>query len=89
MPDPEKRKAVERERALQEGLEGSFPASDPVSVTRTGRAGRPEAGGRKEKIEPGHEHDEELDEGLEDTFPASDPVSVTSSTHAGAPDRRR
>ncbi len=28
--------------ALEEGLEGTFPASDPVSVTRSGHTGGPD-----------------------------------------------
>lgn len=36
---------AEREDALDEGLEDTFPASDPVSVTRTGHAGEPKRNG--------------------------------------------
>ncbi|AJC22254.1 hypothetical protein [Pandoraea pulmonicola] len=57
----------EVERDLDEGLEETFPASDPVSIgidkpTRV-PASRNTQGKR-------------LDEGLEETFPASDPVSI-------------
>ena len=31
--DPEDRKLEQRERMLDEALEGTFPASDPISVT--------------------------------------------------------
>ncbi|WP_265518577.1 hypothetical protein [Nitratireductor luteus] len=78
----------EHDEELEEGLEGTFPASDPVSVTGTTRTGAP-GEFAKEKPLKGHEHDEELDAGLEDTFPASDPISVTSSSHAGPPGKDR
>jgi hypothetical protein len=65
---------------LTTGLEDSFPASDPVSVTRSG-----------EKVETAdevdtREADEQLDEALRGTFPASDPPALTSKLHPG---RRR
>lgn len=68
------------EKRLDDALEGTFPASDPVQITRrqsrrTGergaQAGRSAAGSNKETHQ-----DKGLDEGLEETFPASDPVSV-------------
>ncbi len=42
-PGESRRKLSERDREqeLQEGLEDTFPASDPVSITRSDRAGRP------------------------------------------------
>ncbi|EKF42438.1 hypothetical protein NA8A_10263 [Nitratireductor indicus C115] len=83
--DPKTSKS--KEEALEEGLEGTFPASDPVSVTRTTRTGAPDEFASKKAAKTADE-EEELEEGLEDTFPASDPVSVTSSSHAGAPGRK-
>ncbi|MAS14416.1 MAG: hypothetical protein CMH69_14045 [Nitratireductor sp.] len=86
-----KTEKMEKEEALREGLEESFPASDPVSVTRTTRTGAPGEFAKKpprEATDP-EELEEELEEGLEDTFPASDPVSVTSTTHTGRPKRER
>lgn len=99
-PDPNKPKPeteserAAKEEALEEGLEDSFPASDPVSVTRTTRTGAPGEFAKKparsklarRKLDD-EELEEELEEGLEDTFPASDPVSVTSTTHTGRPKR--
>jgi hypothetical protein len=66
---------------LTEGLEDSFPASDPVSVTRSG-----------EKVETAdemdaREADEQLDEALRETFPASDPPAITSKLRPGRRDR--
>ncbi len=94
-PDPKTFKSKEsksKEEALEEGLEGTFPASDPVSVTRATRTGAPDefATGKPSKATPSKARDkeEELEEGLEDSFPASDPASVTSSSHAGAPGRK-
>lgn len=77
------------EEELEEGLKDTFPASDPVSVTRATRTGAP---GELASVTPtpdrGHEREEELEEALKDTFPASDPISVLSRTHAGPPARR-
>lgn len=96
LPDPKSRKPEkdtsqkEVEEELDEGLEDTFPASDPVSATRTTRTGAPGEFARKKKSKDDlHEHDEELEEGLEDTFPASDAISVTSSTHVGKPDKKK
>lgn len=36
------RRRAEREEELDEGLEDTFPASDPVSITRTTQPGNPE-----------------------------------------------
>jgi len=99
MPDNDKKKpedesqidpqptADELEDQLNEGLEDSFPASDPVSVTRATRTGAPgELAMRSNRQDDDKKNEnQELEEGLEDTFPASDPVSVTSPTHAGRP----
>ncbi|WP_295810685.1 hypothetical protein [uncultured Nitratireductor sp.] len=95
-PDPKKPKPETqnerdaKEEALDEGLEDTFPASDPVSVTRATRTGAPDEFATKQvKKKPEEEGlDDELEEGLEDTFPASDPVSVTSTTHTGSPRRK-
>lgn len=98
MPDPEQKPrkdsarrkggagpvVPEAEKELEEGLEDTFPASDPVSVTATTHTGRPK--GRPVRARALQE--EELQEGLEDTFPASDPVSLTSPLHSGRPERK-
>ena len=75
------------EEQLDQGLEDTFPASDPVSATRATRTGAPGEFAMRPNQPEKHEDDreEELEEGLEDTFPASDPVSATSPTHAGGP----
>jgi hypothetical protein len=39
--EKEERKKAEHEDELEEGLEDTFPASDPVSVTEPTVAGRP------------------------------------------------
>ena len=38
----------QRERELEEGLEDTFPASDPVSVTEPGPPDGPEDDGKKQ-----------------------------------------
>ncbi|MCT8989834.1 hypothetical protein NYR54_05940 [Chelativorans sp. SCAU2101] len=80
---------AELEEKLVEGLKDTFPASDPVSVTRATRTGAP---GELASVTPtadhGHERDGELEEALKDTFPASDPISLLSRTRAGSPARR-
>lgn len=75
------------ENQLEEGLEDTFPASDPVSVTRATRTGAPGEFAMRKNPDGGQDEDKEeiLEEGLEDTFPASDPVSITSPTKAGSP----
>jgi hypothetical protein len=40
----EQRRKADREEELEEGLEDTFPASDPVSVTETSIPGRPDKG---------------------------------------------
>ena len=74
------RTGTELDDELSQGLEDSFPASDPVSLTRSG-----------EKVETAdeldaREADEQLDEALRETFPASDPPALTSKLRPG---RRR
>lgn len=61
LPNPRDEDTVERD--LDEALEETFPASDPVSID----TGKPP---------PPPKHDKPLDKGLEETFPASDPVSI-------------
>ncbi len=91
MPDPNSKPHTrnlspeETEEELEKGLEDTFPASDPVSVTRTTRTGAPGELATTRHVSDNHEREEELDEGLKDTFPASDPVSATSTTRAGGP----
>lgn len=41
LDDADQLSREEREEELDEGLESTFPASDPVSVTRTSIPGRP------------------------------------------------
>jgi hypothetical protein len=76
------------EDQLDQGLEDTFPASDPVSVTRATRTGAPGEFAMRTNRKPEPEEQEveqELEEGLEDSFPASDPVSVTVPTRVGKP----
>lgn len=74
------------EQQLEEGLEDTFPASDPVSVTRATRTGAPGEFAMRPRSEEGRDEDEEeLEEALEDTFPASDPISIISPTQVGGP----
>lgn len=96
MPDPDKRKKQRddlspkvKEEELEEGLEGTFPASDPVSVTQTTRTGAPGEFAKEKDEDTAHRHNDELDEGLEGTFPASDPLSVTSTSHIGRPKKKK
>ncbi|AKC70666.1 hypothetical protein [Pandoraea oxalativorans] len=62
---PHKEDAVERD--LDEALEETFPASDPVSI----EVDKPK---RVPASRPGET--KRLDEGLKEAFPASDPVSI-------------
>lgn len=75
------------ENQLEEGLEDTFPASDPVSVTRATRTGAPGEFAMRKNDDGDQDEDKEetLEEGLEDTFPASDPVAITTPTKAGGP----
>ncbi|SAI68862.1 Uncharacterised protein [Bordetella ansorpii] len=52
------------ERELDDALDDTFPASDPVSI---------DTGKDPEDRKTGH--DQSVDEALEDTFPASDPAA--------------
>ncbi|HWK69469.1 hypothetical protein [Pollutimonas sp. M17] len=66
------------EEALDSGLEETFPASDPVSITtKKPDTDAPDATGAEPRKAAGQK-EENLDEGLEETFPASDPVSITT-----------
>ncbi|AJP57485.1 hypothetical protein UC34_11540 [Pandoraea vervacti] len=62
---PDKEDEVERD--LDEALEETFPASDPVSI----EVDKPKRGSASKSPVT-----KRLDEGLEETFPASDPVSI-------------
>jgi hypothetical protein len=66
------------ESLLDEALEETFPASDPVELqAEPKRASHKEAGQTQEDAA---EHEERLlDEALEETFPASDPIAVPDS----------
>lgn len=81
--------AERNDRQLEEGLEESFPASDPPAVTQPSNPPAPTteptcAADRLDKAE----QDRQLEEGLEETFPASDPVSITQPEQSiGAPPR--
>lgn len=63
------------EALLDEAVEETFPASDPV-------AGPPSLSAAEEACMPKEEDGEEglLDEAVELTFPASDPIAVSSIT---------
>lgn len=61
-----------KEDILDEALEETFPASDPISPD----SGKDPVGKKMAGQEDAQE--EELDDALEDTFPASDPVSITA-----------
>ena len=71
-PKPEKTPAAHEEDKLDEAIEETFPASDPVSPD----SGKDSAGKKKPSAED--EEERELDDALDDTFPASDPVSISS-----------
>jgi len=60
-----------QEDILDEAIEETFPASDPISPD----SGKDPVGKKKAGQEDAQE--EELDDALEDTFPASDPVSIS------------
>ncbi|VVD74462.1 hypothetical protein PCA20602_00774 [Pandoraea capi] len=67
-PGPQQpHKEDEVERDLDEALEETFPASDPVSIEIDKPRRVPASKSSVAK---------RLDEGLEETFPASDPVSI-------------
>jgi hypothetical protein len=88
LDDPAVLDAERDEAQLEEGLEESFPASDPPSATQPANPPGAEATGEdaREKADL----DRQLEEGLEESFPASDPVSITQPEHSiGAPARPR
>lgn len=67
-----KQEQEHKEKVLDEAIEETFPASDPISPD----SGKDPVGKKKAGQEDAQE--EELDDALEDTFPASDPVSITA-----------
>lgn len=71
-PPKQEQDQEHKENMLDEAIEETFPASDPISPD-TGKdpVGKKKAG-QKEAQEA------ELDEALEDTFPASDPVAIST-----------
>src|SRR5690606_27918551 len=71
-PGQQKKPAKHAEKKLDEAIEDTFPASDPVPPD----AGKPSGGVKKVSQED--EQENELDDALEDTFPASDPVSINA-----------
>ncbi|OWT55630.1 hypothetical protein [Candidimonas nitroreducens] len=66
------------EHRLDDALDDTFPASDPVQLV--GRSSRRDTAARRPAAsgEQGP-----LDEGLEETFPASDPVSIDTPESDG------
>lgn len=84
-----------QEALLDEAIEESFPASDPI-------AEHPEPpSSQRHSAAPSDEEEESLDDAIEMTFPASDPIAIPSSeelsherdlrqghtSHQGAPSR--
>lgn len=61
------------ERNLDESIEETFPASDPISPFVPESEARDETPG--ERAARKSEADHNLDEAVEETFPASDPIS--------------
>lgn len=69
------------EEALDNALEESFPASDPVSVTTdkpTSDKAPAADNGKTAEPQPAEHKEQTLDEGVEESFPASDPVSIST-----------
>jgi hypothetical protein len=62
------------EHRLDDALDDTFPASDPVQLT--GRRARRDTGARPPRPSAAGGEQGRLDEGLEETFPASDPMSI-------------
>lgn len=46
----QERRNPDKESELDEGLEGTFPASDPISITDTSIAGAPFKPGKPKKV---------------------------------------
>lgn len=69
--------ATYTEREIDEGIEESFPASDPPAFSGTTGNEVPPSDEGSEKAPPS---EAEIDEALEDSFPASDPPSFTRIT---------
>jgi len=61
--------ADHEEKLIDEAVDETFPASDPIS---------PDAGKDVARRVPEDEQEADLDDALDDTFPASDPVSITT-----------
>jgi len=70
------------ERRLDDALDDTFPASDPVQLAGGHSKRDAAARGRPAAGAPGGEQGR-LDEGLEETFPASDPVSISARKVGG------
>ena len=77
-----KRKDI-TELLIDEALDETFPASDPLSITSVARVGAPSRP-PKTKDEPGAS----VDEQIEDSFPASDPPSYNAGGRVGRPHRK-
>ncbi len=69
--DSGKEHQTHQEDVLDEAIEETFPASDPISPDSGKHPTR-----RKSPAKEDHE-EHELDEALDETFPASDPVSIS------------
>lgn len=69
---PEGKKARHQEDVLDEAIDETFPASDPISPDSGKHPTRRKKPSREDSVE------HKLDEALDDTFPASDPVSINS-----------
>lgn len=69
--------AQHAERLLDDALESTFPASDPVAEPHAETRCTPEEAAALRAEEEAVEHEEFLlDEALEMTFPASDPIAI-------------
>lgn len=72
--------AATSETELDNALEGTFPASDPVAEVQPKVKKRGEKGaGAADEGTIGEEGEELLDDAVSMTFPASDPIAVASS----------
>jgi hypothetical protein len=84
--NPAVRDAERHERQLENGIEDSFPASDPPAVTQPAKP--PVEQHASDDMLDNPEKNRLLDEGLEESFPASDPPSIAlPETATGAPPR--
>lgn len=97
MKNPHRKVTPHEEEVLDEALEESFPASDPIAVSTERKKGNTPPRADQPAKQAGTPHAEEvLDEALEETFPASDPIAASSarrerkeSPRAGGPERKR